>query len=117
MPQYLLSLCSPGADATPPSPEALEGVMREISVLNDEIKAAGGWIFAGGLHDANTATTLRLHGDEVLMTDGPFAEGKEHIGGISIVRASDLDVALGWGRELARITGLPIEVRPFQEEH
>ena len=117
MPQYLLSLCSPGADATPPSPEALEAIMGEINALNDDIKAAGGWVFAGGLHDASTATTLRLQDGEVLTTDGPFAEGKEHIGGISVVEASDLDVALGWGRELARITGLPIEVRPFQDEY
>jgi len=117
MPQYLLSLCTPEADATPPSPDALEAIMGEISVLNDEIKAAGGWVFAGGLHEAGTATTLRLQGDEVLMTDGPFAEGKEHIGGISIVRAADLDAPLRWGRELARITGLPIEVRPFQDEY
>jgi hypothetical protein len=117
MTQYLFSLCSPGGDATPPTPEELEGIMSEINTLNDDIKAAGGWVFAGGLHDASTATTLRLQGDEVLMTDGPFAEGKEHIGGISIVQAPDLDVALGWGRELARITGLPIEVRPFQDEY
>lgn len=116
MPHYLLSLCPPEADATPPSPEALEGIMRQVGALNDEIRAAGGWVFAGGLHDASTATTLRLQGDEVLTTDGPFAEGKEHIGGLNIVRAPHLDAALGWGRELARITGLPIEVRPFQEE-
>ncbi|GAA3739768.1 hypothetical protein HDA32_002734 [Spinactinospora alkalitolerans] len=59
---------------------------------------------------------LRPHGDDVLTTDGPFAEGKEHLGGFTVVRAPDLDSALGWGRRIARATGLPIEVRPFQGE-
>ena len=115
MPHYLLTLCPPEAGAAPPSPEELEPIMAEVEALNDEIKAAGSWVFAGGLHDASTATTLLLQGDEVVVTDGPFAEGKEHIGGLSVVDAPDLDQALGWGRELARITGLPIEVRPFME--
>ena len=71
-------------------------------------------MFAGGLHPPASATVLRPRGDDVLVTDGPFAEGKEHLGGFTIVRAPDLDAAMAWGRKLVRATGLPIEVRPFR---
>jgi hypothetical protein len=81
-----------------------------------DMKAAGAWVFNGGLHPASTATVLRLQAGELLMTDGPYAEGKEHIGGICIINAPDLDAALDWGRKLALTITLPIEVRPFQEE-
>jgi hypothetical protein len=114
MKQYLIGIYQPEG-GTPP-PEELERVMRDIGALNEEIRAAGGWVFAGGLHHPSTATVLHREGDEVIMTDGPFAESKEYLGGFTIVRAPDLDVALEWGRRLARITTLPIEVRPFQGE-
>ena len=71
-------------------------------------------MFAGGLHPPSTATVVRVKDGEVLTTDGPFAEGKEHLGGVTIIEAPDLDAALDWGRRLARATTLPIEVRPFQ---
>ena len=71
-------------------------------------------MFAAGLHDPSTATVLRAHEGEVLVTDGPFAEGKEHLGGFTIISAPDLDAALEWGSRLARVITLPIEVRPFQ---
>ena len=114
MKQYLLSIYQPDGD--PPPPEVLEQVMRDVDALNQELKAAGAWVFAGGLHSPSTATVVRLQEGEVLITDGPFAEGKEHIGGICIIKAPDLDAALEWGRKLARATTLPIEVRPFQGE-
>jgi hypothetical protein len=88
--------------------------MRDVDILNQELKAAGAWVFAAGLHAPSTATVLRVREGELLMTDGPFAEGKEHIGGICIVKAPDLDAALEWARKLARATTLPIEVWPFQ---
>ena len=113
MAKYLLSMYQP--DGPIPPPEVLARVMQEIDVLNREIKAQGGWVFAGGLHPPSTATVLRWQGGDVLTTDGPFAEGKEHLGGFTIVEAPDLDVALEWGRRLVRITTLPIEVRPFQD--
>ena len=91
--------------------------MRDVYALREEMKAAGAWVFAAGLHPPSTATVVRIKDGDLLMTDGPYAEGKEHIGGFSIVRAPDLDAALEWGRKLARATTLPIEVRPFQEEH
>jgi hypothetical protein len=111
---YLLSIYQP--DGPPPPPEVLEPVMREIEVMNRELKASNSWVFAGGLHSADTATVLRVRAGEVLMTDGPFVEGKEHLGGFTIIRVPDLDAALEWGRRLAQATTLPVEVRPFQGE-
>jgi hypothetical protein len=113
MKQYLLSVYQPEGD--PPPPEVLEQVSRNLDALNQEIRDAGAWVFAGGLHPPSTATVVRLQGSDVLVTDGPFIEGKEHIGGFTIIRAPDLDAALEWGRKLTRATGLPIEVRPFQD--
>jgi hypothetical protein len=114
MKQYLLSIYQP--EGTPPSPEVLEKIMRDVGAVREEMKAAGAWVFSGGLNAPDTATVLRLDGGEVLMTDGPFAEGKEYLGGFTIVRAADLDAALEWGRRLARVVTLPIEVRPFVDE-
>jgi len=114
MKMYLLSIYQPDGD--PPPPEILAEVMSEIAVMNRDLKASNSWVFAGGLHAPNTATVVRVKDGDVLMTDGPFVEGKEHIGGFTIIRAPDLDVALEWGRRLARATTLPIEVRPFQGE-
>jgi hypothetical protein len=112
MRQYLLSIYQP--DGPPPPPEVLEPVMRNLAKLNDELRAAGAWVFAGGLHPPSTATVLRASEGEVLMTDGPFAEGKEHLGGFTIINAPDLDAALTWGRRLAEVLDpLPVEVRPF----
>lgn len=87
--------------------------MRDLERLNHEMKAAGAWVFAAGLHPADTATVLRKEGDDVLITDGPFTEGKEHLGGFTVIDVDDLDAALGWGRLLAEIVTLPVEVRPF----
>jgi hypothetical protein len=112
MSQYLLSIYQP--DGPAPAPDVLEPIMRDLDTLNRDLKAAGAWVFAAGLHPADTATVVRLQGDDVLVTDGPFTEGKEHLGGFTIIEAEDLDAALGWARRMARIVTLPIEVRPFQ---
>ena len=114
MKQYLLSIYQPDGD--PPPPEVLARVMKDIEAMNRELEAAGSWVFAGGLHPPSTATVIRVKDGGALMTDGPFTEGKEHIGGFTVIKAPDLDVALGWGRRLAQATTLPIEVRPFQGE-
>jgi hypothetical protein len=114
MKQYLLSIYQP--EGTPPSPEVLEKIMRDVGAVREEMKAAGAWVFSGGLNAPDTATVLRLDRGEVLMTDGPFAEGKEYLGGFTIIKAPDLDAALDWGRRLARVLPLPIEVRPFVDE-
>jgi hypothetical protein len=113
MAQYLLSIfhaAGPG-----PVREDLDRIMAEMDGLNQEIRAAGAWVFTGGLHPPTTATVIRPQADDLLMTDGPFVEGKEHVGGFTVIEAADLDAALGWGGKLARVTGLPIEVRPFQD--
>jgi hypothetical protein len=113
MPQYLLSVYQP--DGPTPPPETMDRIVADLDALNREMRAAGAWVFSGGLHPPSTATVVRVQGGQTLTTDGPFAEGKEHIGGFTIVSAPDLDAALEWGRRLARATTLPIEVRPFQD--
>ena len=112
MNQYLLSIYQP--DGPPPEPEFLEPIMRDLNALNEEMQAAGVWVFAAGLHPPETATVLKASGEEVLVTDGPFTEGKEHLGGFTVIEVEDLDAALSWGRRLARVLeNLSIEVRPF----
>jgi hypothetical protein len=114
MPQYLLSIYQPDGD--PPPPEILEPIMRNAALLREEMNAAGAWVFTAGLHAPSTATVLRLRDDEAMVTDGPYTEGKEHIGGFVVVRAPDLDAALEWGRKLNRALTLPIEVRPIRDD-
>ena len=116
MKQYMLSVCYP-AGGTQPPPDVLQRIMRDVHAVQKEMQAAGVWIFSGGLTPPSSATVLRHQGGEVITTDGPFIESKEQIGGITILKAADLDAALGWGRKLARAIGTPIEVRPFQEGH
>jgi hypothetical protein len=113
MKQYLLSIYQP--DGGTPPPEVLQKVMQDVNALVDEARAAGVWVFNGGLHPPETATVVKYESDAFLVTDGPYTEGKEHIGGFLIVRASDLDSALVWAERLARaVAGLAIEVRPFR---
>ncbi|MGV9975835.1 YciI family protein [Nocardia beijingensis] len=111
MKHYLLSIYQPDEGA----PDDLDEIMRDLAALNDEMRAAGTWVFAAGLHAPSTATVLRAEGDDLLITDGPYVEGKEHIGGFTVIRAADLDEALEWGRRLAAVVTLPIEVRPIQD--
>ncbi|CAN5483805.1 YciI family protein [soil metagenome] len=113
MTQYLLSIYQP--DGAPPEPEVMAEIGRKLGQLNDDIKAAGSWVFTGGLHSASSATVLRPGGNDVVISDGPYVEGKEHLGGLWIIDAPDLDAALEWGRRATEATTLPIEVRPFQD--
>lgn len=112
MAHYLLSVYTP-ADGTPPAPGELATIMARVDAFHEELKSTGAWVFSGGLEAPDTATVLRADGDGILLTDGPFAEVKEYLGGLTIVDAPDLDAALAWGRKAARATTLPIEVRPF----
>lgn len=114
MKQYLLSVYQPDGD--PPPSVDLTRIMRDVANLRSEMQAAGAWVFSGGLHDASTATVLRAQGGDVLTTDGPYTEGKEHLGGFTIIKAPDLDAALEWARKTARVVPLPIEVRPFRSD-
>jgi hypothetical protein len=112
MKQYLLSIYQPEGR---PAPEVLAEVTKNLDTLNQEMRAAGAWVFANGLHPPETATVLRATDDEILVTDGPFIEAREFLGGFTIVQAADLDEALTWGRRLAQVLKpLAVEVRPFQ---
>jgi len=113
MKQYLLSAYQ--RDGGPPPPEVLGPIMEKVGKWRAELQAAGAWVFGGGLEAASTATVLRVSGGEVVMTDGPFTEGKEHLGGITVITAADLDEALDWGRQFTDITGLTVEVRPVRD--
>jgi hypothetical protein len=114
MKQYLLSVYQPDGD--PPPPEVLGPIMAGVKAWESDLQEAGSWVFTAGLHPPSTATVVRVSEGETLTTDGPFTEGKEHVGGFTIVRLPDLDAALESARKLASVTGLPIEVRPLQGE-
>jgi hypothetical protein len=77
-------------------------IMKDVKAVRDEMNAAGAWVFSGGLHHPSSATVLRFQSGEVLATDGPYVEGKEHVGGLTIIKAPDLDAALVWGKKLAK---------------
>jgi hypothetical protein len=112
MTQYLVAIHLP--DDYDPSVSEDDTMVRDIDALNEEMKAAGARIFAGGLRPASSATSLRLQpGGKVLITDGPYLETKEHIGGFWILEAADLDEALAWGRKATVACRAPVEVRPF----
>ena len=115
MKHYLLTFVQP-TGGHPPAPERLQQIGAAVEQIRSDLRAQGGWVFGGGLHAPSTATVLRRKGDELMTIDGPFAEGKEYIGGITILRAPDLDGALEWARRYAEATTLPIEVRPFIDE-
>jgi hypothetical protein len=115
MKHYLLSVITPTGGEMP-APEVLEGIMRNVEVFHQELREAGAWVFAGGLNAPSTATVVRAKDGGTLLTDGPYAEGKEYLGGLCIIKAPDLDAALDWGRKAARAITLPIEVRPFEGE-
>ena len=112
MKQYLLGMHQPDGD--PPPPDILGPIMARVHAVTAEMKAAGVWVFAAGLERPGASTVLRARGDDVLVTDGPYTEGKEHLGGFTVIRVADLDEALRWARKLASALPLPIEVRPVK---
>jgi hypothetical protein len=111
MPQYLVAIHHPEGYDGSAEGEAME---RDIDALNEEMEAAGARIFAGGLSAASGAKSLRAQpGGKVLITDGPFLETKEHVGGFWILEAANLDEALEWGRKAVIACRVPVEVREF----
>jgi hypothetical protein len=116
MNQYLLAVH--GTDGQPmPSQEVMMKMFADVEAFNKTLREKGAWGFAGGLHPASSATVVRpQEGGDFLLTDGPFLEAKEHIGGFWVVRAADLDAALVWAKKAAVACRAPVEVRPFQEE-
>jgi len=112
MPLYQLGVCY-AADAVQPEPAALEAIMRDVSAVGEEMVAAGVWVFSGGLTDRSSATTVFEQDGQPVITDGPFVETKEQIGGYSLVDVADLDEAIVWARKISAATTTPIEIRPF----
>ncbi|MES2171155.1 MAG: YciI family protein [Actinomycetota bacterium] len=112
MTSYLLSMIQPTGPI--PGPEVLGPVMQKLDAIREELQSKGQWVFGNGLTQPSSATLLTPKGDEVLVTDGPFAESKEYLGGITIIEAVDLDEALGVAEQFASITGLKMEVRAFR---
>jgi hypothetical protein len=115
MNQYLLSVWHVEGEE-PPSEEEMRRIFADVDAFNAKLQAEGVEVFGGGLHTPDTATVVRAHTGEVVTTDGPFAEAKEHIGGFWIIKAPDLDAALKWAAEASAACHGPVEVRPFQEE-
>lgn len=115
MKQYLLSVIHAWDRPMPPEEEMLAAFAR-VDAFNTELQGAGAWVFGGGLHAPSSATVVRPQGDDVLVTDGPFSETKEQLGGFWVIRAEDLDGALAWARKGSLACGEVLEVRPFQDE-
>jgi hypothetical protein len=115
MATYLLAVHLVEGEPPPPGEEMAQAYKR-VDAFNEELKTAGAWVFAGGLHPPSTATVVRAQGGQVVTTDGPFAETKEHLGGFWVIKAPDLDAALKWAAKGSAACGGPVEVRPFQED-
>ena len=114
MPQYLMSVAmSEGAPTRPP--EENQRAFQQVDRFNEELQTSGAWVFGGGLMPASSATVVRADGGAFMVTDGPFTESKEHIGGFWVIEAADLDAALAWAKKATRACMEPVEVRPFQE--
>jgi hypothetical protein len=115
MKQYLLSVHMVEGEPDP-SPDVMQQMFRDVDAFNTDVQEKGIWVFGGGLEPADVATVVRSEGGEVLTSDGPFAEAKEHIGGFWVIQAPDLDAALRWAAEGSAACDAPVEVRPFQGE-
>jgi hypothetical protein len=115
MNQYLLSVWHKDGYPDPP-PEEMQQMFKDVDVVNASMQSEGAWVFAGGLHPADTATVVLATAGDVVTTDGPFAEAKEQIGGFWVIQAPDLDAALAWAAKASAACRGPVEVRPFQED-
>lgn len=116
MSQYLLSTFEIEGEipAAPHTPEEMKSFMQRVVALEEEMETTGTFVFGGALHGPDASTVLRAGGSDMVMTDGPFVEAKEHIAGFYIINADDLDAALAWGRKVVDAIRHPIEVRPFR---
>jgi hypothetical protein len=114
MGHYMLSVHSVAGEVREPmTDEEMRQSHKQLGVLEQEMKSTGAWVFSGRLHEADTATVVRMSRGEVVTTDGPFVESKEHLGGFYIIQAPDLDAALAWASKVTEAIKVPIEVRPF----
>jgi hypothetical protein len=115
MTQYMLSVHH-SPDAPPPPPDQMQIAFQQVDKFNAELQAAGQWVFGGGLESPEIATVVRAENGETIMTDGPFAETKEQLGGFWVIEAPDLDAALALAARASEACMGPVEVRPFQSE-
>jgi hypothetical protein len=114
MTQYMLSVHSVAGEVREPmTEEQMRRSHQQLGAIEEELKSTGSWVYSGRLHDPDTATVVWVSGGEVLTTDGPFAESKEHLGGFYIIEAADLDAALAWAGRVTAAINVPIEVRPL----
>jgi hypothetical protein len=116
MTQYLLAVHGDEAELAAIPPEDMQRAFKQVDAFNEELKATGAWVFAGGLHPSSTATVVRNADGKVVTTDGPYLETKEQLGGFWIIEAADLDAALAWAAKGSQACMAPVEVRPFQGE-
>ena len=114
MTQYMLAVHH-SPDAPPPPPDQMQIAFRQVAAFNTEIQAAGQWVFGGGLEPPDIATVVNAQAGETVITDGPFAESKEHLGGFWIIEAPDLDAALEWAGKASAACERPIELRPTED--
>jgi hypothetical protein len=118
MTQYLMSVIHNPDDAEDPTnftEDEMQASFASVGAFNERMQAAGVWVFAGGLHPIDLSTTVDNRGATPIVTDGPFSESKEYLGGFWIIEASDLDAALAWAADGSRACGCKVEVRAFQE--
>jgi hypothetical protein len=116
MTRYLLSVHTVEGEAREPmTDEEMQQSYKQVLLIEEEMKSGGAWVFSGRLHEPDTATVVRRSDGDVLTTDGPFAESKEHLGGFYIIEAEDLDAALAWASKVTEVIKAPIEVRPFAD--
>jgi hypothetical protein len=115
MTQYMLSVHHTGEYPTP-EPEETEQMYGQVDAFNGELRQSGAWVFAGGLHSRETSTTVRFKEGQTLVTDGPYAETKEQLGGFWVIEAPDVDAALAIAQRAAVACQGDVEVRPFQGE-
>lgn len=115
MKQYLLAVH--GVEGEPlPEPEVMQRMYAQVDAVNTEMRTAGAWVFGGGLMPPETATVVRVEHGKAVLTDGPFAEAKEHLGGFWVLQCADLDEALRWAEKATVACEAPVELRPFQDE-
>ena len=115
MTRYLMAVHGVDGAEVPPQ-DVIQQMYADVDELNQKMQEAGVWVFAGGLEEPSTATVVRSEGGEILTTDGPFVEAKEHLGGFWVIEAPDLDAALEWASQATVACRGPVEVRPFQAE-
>ena len=113
MSNYLLGVIEPQGQGIP-EPEVLQAIMANVEAVTQEMKSQGVWVAAGGLEETGSAKTVRNGDGQGIVSDGPFVEMKEYLGGFSIIDVDDEETAIEWAKKVSQATTLPIEVRKFR---